>query len=91
MIKGDYGALYHKNHQIGGFFYWTRQEKPSICLWSSAWWLFKDIRIDLEVEVYEVIKNRLQAVQRREKCNLIFSHKLKLDTEMRGALKIEII
>ena len=91
MIKGDYGALFFNGKQVGGVFHWSKSDKSPFCYWSSSWWLFQDVRQNLEVEVYEVIKNRLQVIQRREKCNLIFSHKLKLDTEMRGALKIEII
>lgn len=91
MIKGDYGALYHKTKQIGGCFFWSKSEKSPICYWTSNWWLFQDIRTDLEVELYEMVKNKLQVIQKREQCKLVFSHKLKLDTEMRGALKIEII
>ena len=90
MTKGQYGCLYVKDERVGGFLYWDKQEKPPIGYWTSNWWLFKDFK-EGEIELYEIVKNELKVIQKREKVKICNSHKIRLGAIMRGSVKFEVI
>ena len=89
LLTGEYAAfLSDKNELVGGCIYWNIDEKNDKVVWTSDWWLFKDIR-KVKVDFYNIKEDKLELIVQK-KGKLDISHNIVLGKENKGTIRILI-